>query len=381
MTNSRANTKRRRGPGRPPEGYVLARIAVCGECGSAIDTVTGRHVRKDGTRPRRYVCRTHRERPEDCAAKPIDAALVDPSVVENVYSILGNVDGIRASVAAARNAERTRLGADTREAQDELDELDAGIERMRRRITDLYAADEQGKAEAVEDALAKARARRRATEARRDANLDALKAVQDAPEVDEDAFWMRLRDELAGRIDGARGDAKRLNTALADFVEAVELTAVEGGIRVRPRLSEHAAWRIWADVLAGRETWPHGFEEIQDPPQRLWDVGPAVEKGQDPDEHPLASLTVAESSAWEVGPQKPAQGFENTRVGSAASARSSANSLFASSTRRPPTLTSRVEGSMNSSPIRRGPSRRRSRRRSTARNRHTSSSYVNGFTT
>ena len=202
MTNSRANTERRRGPGRPPEGYVLARIAVCGECGSAIDTVTGRHVRKDGTRPRRYVCRTHRERPEDCAAKPIDAALVDPSVVENVYSILGNVDGIRASVAAARNAERTRLKADPDEAQGEIEKLDTGIERMRRRITDLYAADEQDKAEAVEDALAEARARRGAAEARRDANLDALKVAQEAPEVDEDAFWMRLRDSRAARLSG-----------------------------------------------------------------------------------------------------------------------------------------------------------------------------------
>ena len=57
---SRGSTERRRGPGRPPEGYVLARIAACGECGSPMDTVTGRHVRKDGTRPRRYVCRTHR---------------------------------------------------------------------------------------------------------------------------------------------------------------------------------------------------------------------------------------------------------------------------------------------------------------------------------
>jgi DNA invertase Pin-like site-specific DNA recombinase len=308
---ARGNTGRRRGPGRPPEGYVLARIAVCGECGSPIDTVTGRHVRKDGTRPRRYVCRTHRERPEDCAAKPIDAALVDPSVVENVPSILGNVDGIRASVAAARNAERTRLKADAGEAQDEIEGLDAGMERMRRRITDLYAANEQDKAEGVEDALAEARTRRRAAEARRDAGLDALNAVQDAPQVDEDAFWIRLRDELAARIDGARGDTKRLNIALGDFLEAVELTAVEGGIRVRPTLSEQAAWRIWRDL----EAWPHALEEITDPPQRLWDIGPAVEKGQDPDEHPETWFTIPEPPAWEVNPQKPAQGFENTRVG------------------------------------------------------------------
>ena len=81
----------------------MARVARCGECGSPMDAVTGRYARKDGTRPRRYYCRQHRERPQACSAYPIDAALVDRAFVANLDSFLGDVQGWHDKLIASRH--------------------------------------------------------------------------------------------------------------------------------------------------------------------------------------------------------------------------------------------------------------------------------------
>ena len=64
-------------------GTVLAdELARCGLCGAPLQAQTDRKPRKkDGTRGRRYVCRSHREHHKDsehfCVLLPLDAAQVD----------------------------------------------------------------------------------------------------------------------------------------------------------------------------------------------------------------------------------------------------------------------------------------------------------------
>src|SRR5439155_17784713 len=105
-------------PGRPPNG-LLATIAACGECGGRMDSVPSRYVRKDGSRARTYTCRTHRERPQDCAAKPFDAGVIDAAVIANLNSFLGDVNGWRDRLISTQEAERDRLERQAQTARDD----------------------------------------------------------------------------------------------------------------------------------------------------------------------------------------------------------------------------------------------------------------------
>lgn len=248
----------RRGPGRPPEGYALARIARCGECGAPMHTVTERHRRKDGSRARRYVCSTHRDQHRDapsyCSARPIDAAIVDPALVDNLDLLLGDVDGLRSGIASARQVERDRLAGEVQRAQADVAECDRVAARAKAKADGCLAAGDDARADAALDLFTSRREDGRRAETRLAAARDALAALgYEDPEDEEAAFYGRLRAELAGRLDGARDDVKRLNAALVDFLERVELTAVPGGVLVMPVLSQSAAVRIRRDA----RKWPH----------------------------------------------------------------------------------------------------------------------------
>jgi DNA invertase Pin-like site-specific DNA recombinase len=244
----------RRGPGRPPEGYLLARLAACGACGSRMQTETARQPTTAGVYRRRYVCTRHRERPHDCSAKPIDANTIDAAVIENLPAILGDIEGMRSSLAAARGVDRSRLEARVEEAHTDVQAADRTMEEMANRVVSLYEQGEGDKAAALEEALAHARKRQHAAQAQL---AGATGALMDAPEPSEDAdavFWERLYDAVATRLDSARDDLKRLNLALVDFLEAVALRRLaDGSIQVTPQLSATACERILRDI----ERWPH----------------------------------------------------------------------------------------------------------------------------
>lgn len=234
--------------GRPPLGYLLAAgLGRCGTCGARLDCVTGRNVRVDGTRKRSYVCRTHRERPQDCAAKPIDAAAIDAAIITNLENLLGDVDDVRARIAAGRKVDRQRLEQEAAHAKVDADEADRRAARAKRIAMD--AADE--KADAAMDVYADHRAEAARARTRLNAALDALDAPES--ETEEAAFYDRLHTEIAGRIGDAGGDVRRVNAALADLFESFTLTTTNRGTVIRPALSPDAAARILRDV----DRWPH----------------------------------------------------------------------------------------------------------------------------
>lgn len=249
----RGHVGKRRPAGRPPERYALARVARCGECGDAMDAVTVRTAKKDGTRSRRYVCRTHRERPQGCGAQPIDAEVVDGAVVENLHALLGDVDHLREQLSAGQQAERDRLEREVARAREDMALAEGAVGRMQTRYAAAEAAGDRDTADALLDALKAVRVERAQAQRRMDAALDALSAADEEPDDSEAAFAARLREELAGRLRHASGDVKRLNATLVDFMERVELTAEGHQVRIVPVLSDQAATRILRDV----ECWPH----------------------------------------------------------------------------------------------------------------------------
>jgi hypothetical protein len=246
MRRQRAHVSQRKG-GRPPIGYLLGDGLGRCVCGAKLDCVTDRHERKDGSRARRYVCRTHRERPQDCSVKPFDAALIDPAIVDNLDRMLGDVDDMRSEIAGARRLQREKLQREAERAREDMVKSDRIAAAAKRKLDEALAAGHEERADAYADALAERKAERKRAEDRLNAALDA--AVEPDGEVDESSFYGALRAELAGRMDGAREDVRRLNEALRDFLAFVELTPMDDGkTLVRPVLSDEAALRILRDT-------------------------------------------------------------------------------------------------------------------------------------
>ena len=100
-----------------------------------MDVVTSRYVRKDGSRQRTYTCRAHRERPQDCDAGPIDAALVDRAFAANLTGFLGDVGGWQGRISAGRDAERQRMAREVERADADAEECARVADRLRRSTT------------------------------------------------------------------------------------------------------------------------------------------------------------------------------------------------------------------------------------------------------
>ncbi len=241
--------------GRPPEGYVLARVACCGICGARMDVVTSRYVRKDGSRGRRYVCRTHRERPHACAVLPFDAEILDRAFVANLTGFLGNVNAWRGRLVQSRESERARLGGEVARAKKDLSLHAATAEKLRARYEQALREDDNASAEELLAMLRNNRADRDRAERRLQAADDALSGeLTDGDDVDGLLdFYNGLSAELAGRVEGTKGDVKHLNAVVREFFAAVILTARDTGTLMVPVLSEAAAERL----LTNLRYWPH----------------------------------------------------------------------------------------------------------------------------
>ena len=78
----------------PLDVYLLARLAHCGRCGHPLRVHTGR-PRRDGARPRSYVCSSHRalRGQAQCAAAPMDAHVAEAIVIASLPALLDRDPG------------------------------------------------------------------------------------------------------------------------------------------------------------------------------------------------------------------------------------------------------------------------------------------------
>jgi hypothetical protein len=83
-------------------------------------------------------------------------------------------------------------------------------------------------------------------------------------------FYNKLMAELAGRVEDSTGDVRRLNIALREFFECVELSQVEDGIEMLPVLSAQAFERLLREASeSGSLTgWPVGHVDAEPAPLR-----------------------------------------------------------------------------------------------------------------
>jgi hypothetical protein len=82
--------KPRTGHGKGPlDAYLLSHLGRCGRCGHALRVATGR-AKHDGTRPRSYVCASHRELRghAQCQAAPFDAHIAEAMVIASLPALL-----------------------------------------------------------------------------------------------------------------------------------------------------------------------------------------------------------------------------------------------------------------------------------------------------
>jgi hypothetical protein len=251
---ARGNATQRR-PGRPPVGYLLVNLAVCGECGRRLQAQTYRKHRRDGTVARRYHCPAHHEfadgSPEYCSAKPYDAADADRLVLSGLDSLLSDAEQLRAQLGAGRRAERARLEREVRTAEEDAATAERVVEKAMVRYEAALEADDDERAE-IEMAVV----RRKRREAESSWKLvEASRKALSMPVEDDDADVLeRIWESLSGRIADAAGDVAKLNVVLRETFERFKLVRYEyTGLRVVPVMSAEALARMMRTPPAFRD--------------------------------------------------------------------------------------------------------------------------------
>ncbi len=232
--------------GRPRSG-LLARLALC-ECGAtAVQQLAG--PRKDGSRRRTYVCRTHMHRRDGCSALPFDADTVERMVLGGLDRLLGEGGAWADALLAGRAAERGRLQTEVEAAKAECADCERAIEKL----TDLYAAaaitGDENELELARRALPKCRENMQRAGIRLKAAEDALAGLDDGFEGDgADLAIARLWQSLSGGLSASAGDVKAMNATLRETFDAFELHRDAGGLRIVPVLSGDAVARALRDA-------------------------------------------------------------------------------------------------------------------------------------
>jgi hypothetical protein len=258
-------TKRKRG--RPPEGYLLSELAICGTCGERMQGRSTYTRKKDGVRSRAYVCRAHRELHEDdqhfCPAMPLDAAAADRLVVGSIEHLLRDADALREQLRSGQTAERDKLAGEVKSAADAAAAADRAAERATSEFAD---AEDDAERQLLKDAAKAKRAEAARARKLADAALDALNSL-DATERDPAESAAALWESIGREIAKADGDAKMLNAALREtFLSfAIGLTD-DGQIIVRSRLRpdarpKHADPSGVVKIVGAERVWlaaPHG---------------------------------------------------------------------------------------------------------------------------
>jgi site-specific DNA recombinase len=145
--------------GRPSRRFLLATLACCGRCGGRMYSRTSTYRRKDGTRARRYECAHNVDGTGLCDAPPVDALAVDACVLERLPRFLEAAERWLQELGSDRQSAEARGRADLEAAERRLRDIRTRVEGLADRYqleaeTDLMTS----KAEALLDALVKARA-------------------------------------------------------------------------------------------------------------------------------------------------------------------------------------------------------------------------------
>jgi site-specific DNA recombinase len=235
--------------GRPPGG-LLAGLARCGECGAAAVHHCG-NARKDGTRPRRYTCETHKQRPgvvDGCSALPYDAELAESTILSGLDELLAESSAVTNAITGARNAKRGNLTADVDAAVRELAECESMIVDLTSRFDAAVLAGNEAGVVLAEGALAQRRAARQRATTRYEDATRALAALAEQPEEDAQQAIARLGAVLGSALSNAQGDVQSTNAALREHFDRFYLYG--RGERVVPVLNDEASWRIPAERIA-----------------------------------------------------------------------------------------------------------------------------------
>jgi hypothetical protein len=241
---ARAHVTKRK-VGRPPLGYLLAEVAVCGVCLGPCRVETSREDTSSGTRRRRYVCTAHRDHhrksAEWCPAVPYDAEEADKLVLSGIDTLLMDADALSGQLSAGRAAEVERMGQVAEEARKEASTADRVVAKAQARYARALAEDDD---EVAEITLSVVQAKREEAKRARDrlnAALDALSA--DSPADDGDVLG-RVWEALSGSVDGAQGDIRKLNAALREWFDEFGLHRTADGLEVVPVMSAQAIARL-----------------------------------------------------------------------------------------------------------------------------------------
>jgi Resolvase, N terminal domain/Homing endonuclease associated repeat/Recombinase zinc beta ribbon domain/Recombinase len=199
--HERLATRRVKGPPpwRPPESYLLARIATCGCCGSRLYAHTNR-PRLDGTVERQYVCASHdlgvRER---CDSPRMSADLIEAMFVASLGRLLAleENDQVRTAVSAV-------------ERQQVIDAVLTGEEHLLG-ATLGSLIDRR----APESALL----RRRASARRQGHEHEAVRNLE---------RW--AEQEQIGRTEENRVEARSLNRSIRSWFSTVAITMDDEGV-------------------------------------------------------------------------------------------------------------------------------------------------------
>jgi Resolvase, N terminal domain/Recombinase/Homing endonuclease associated repeat/Recombinase zinc beta ribbon domain len=192
-------------PWRPPESYLLARIATCGCCGRRLYAHTNR-PRLDGTVERQYVCASHdwgvRER---CDSPRMSADLIEAMFVASLGRLL--TDG---EPQALEEHDRKRTAVNVVERKQVIDAVLAGDEQL------LSAAlgsliDRR----APESALNQRRARSR----RPGREIETVRKLEQ---------W--AEQEQVGRTNGTRAEVAALNRSIRSWFATVAITMDDKGV-------------------------------------------------------------------------------------------------------------------------------------------------------
>lgn len=253
----RAEGSNRRG--RPNSRHYFARLAVCGKCGSRMNSVTSPYKRKDGSQRRTYLCSHVRAGTGLCNAPSIDAELVETAFLQKcridleqwVKELSGSRQDKLRAAEQALDTERSLLAQRERQVsqiqQSYLTELDKGNENAAEfaaeMLTDVRAEKE--------------RIQRRITEA------DVALASIPEPNIDVmlDAY-NELNSALRGLQD-ASGNVAAINTELRARLDKIVLeTLGDGSIRILAEWEPQPwAHRAIAAIREGKALPEEPFEE------------------------------------------------------------------------------------------------------------------------